>query len=236
MNTAAAETAGNEEAEFLLRSIADLDAEYEAGDISEEDYRSLRDEYTARAARVLRGDEVIVSPATDEATGRPRGGGRGRALLIAAAVVVAAVGAGVVVAASAGERVADEAATGSLPEASTDRIARAQRLVRQGDILDAVKIYDELLIDDPENPVALAERGWLISRVDTSLVDSGLESIDKAIAVDPGYAEAYFYRGMILLQAKQDEAAARASFEQAMASDPPPDLRAFLEDFLADEP
>ncbi|MDQ6616327.1 MAG: hypothetical protein M3083_16690, partial [Actinomycetota bacterium] len=43
-----------QEREFLLRSLADLDAEYEAGDIEEKDYRSLTDDYTARAAAVLR--------------------------------------------------------------------------------------------------------------------------------------------------------------------------------------
>jgi tetratricopeptide (TPR) repeat protein len=95
-----------------------------------------------------------------------------------------------------------------------------------------VKVYDELLDDDPENPVALAERGWLISRVDPSLVDSGLASIEKAIELDPRYAEAHFYRGMILLQSKNDAAAAAQAFETALASDPPPDLKSFLEDAL----
>lgn len=146
-----------------------------------------------------------------------------------AVVVVIAVGAGLLVARSAGERVDGEAASGSIPEASTDRIARAQRLVRDNDIRGAVEVYDQLLKDDPENPVALAELGWLVSRVDDSLVDSGLKRIDKAIELDPGYAEAYFYRGMILLQAKNDPEGAREAFDTALRSDPPPDLRQFLE-------
>ncbi|MGH9078049.1 MAG: hypothetical protein ACRDY0_11485 [Acidimicrobiales bacterium] len=43
-----------EERDFLLRSLHDLEAERAAGDIDELDYRSLRDGYTSRAAAVLR--------------------------------------------------------------------------------------------------------------------------------------------------------------------------------------
>jgi tetratricopeptide (TPR) repeat protein len=216
-----------EQRDFLLRSIEDLDREFEAGDLDEADYRALRDDYTTRAADVLRAMEGTGTPAP--AAPPPR---RLPRVLWVVGVVTLAIGAGWLVATSAGERVAGDAASGSIPEASTDRIARAQRLVREGDVLEAVKVYDELLDDDPENPVALAERGWLISRVDPSLVDSGLASIEKAIELDPRYAEAHFYRGMILLQSKNDAAAAAQAFETALASDPPPDLKSFLEDAL----
>jgi hypothetical protein len=43
-----------EERDFLIRSLKDLDAERDAGDIDEIDYRSLKDDYTARTAAVLR--------------------------------------------------------------------------------------------------------------------------------------------------------------------------------------
>jgi len=43
-----------EERDFLLRSISDLDREWAANDLTETDYRRLRDGYTARAAVVLR--------------------------------------------------------------------------------------------------------------------------------------------------------------------------------------
>lgn len=217
-----------EQRDFLLRSIDDLDREFEAGDLSEDDYRALRDDYTTRAAAVLRAIDGAGTPAPAPAAAERRP----QRVLWVIGIVVLALGAGWLVATSAGERVAGDAASGSIPEASTDRIARAQRLVREGDILEAVKVYDELLDDDPENPVALAERGWLISRVDPSLVDSGLASIEKAIALDPRYAEAHFYRGMILLQSKNDSAGAAQAFETALASDPPPDLKSFLEDAL----
>ncbi|MEO7837244.1 MAG: hypothetical protein ABIS21_06340, partial [Acidimicrobiales bacterium] len=47
-----------EERDFLLRSLQDLEREQEAGDLDEADYRSLRDSYTARAAAVLRAIEA----------------------------------------------------------------------------------------------------------------------------------------------------------------------------------
>src|SRR5437773_2437915 len=43
-----------EQRRFLLQSIRDLDREHAAGDLDEEDYRTLKDDYTARAAAVLR--------------------------------------------------------------------------------------------------------------------------------------------------------------------------------------
>lgn len=48
------ESALQEEREFFLRSLRDLETEYEAGDIDEADYRVLRDDYVSRAADVLR--------------------------------------------------------------------------------------------------------------------------------------------------------------------------------------
>ena len=46
-----------EERRFLLRSLADLEREHDAGDVDEDDYRELRDGYTARAAATLRSIE-----------------------------------------------------------------------------------------------------------------------------------------------------------------------------------
>lgn len=46
-----------EQRDFLLRSITDLDQEHAAGDLEDGDYQSLKDDYTARAAEVLRAIE-----------------------------------------------------------------------------------------------------------------------------------------------------------------------------------
>jgi tetratricopeptide (TPR) repeat protein len=48
-----------EERDFLLRSISDLDRERAANDLTEADYRRLRDGYTVRAADVMRRLEAL---------------------------------------------------------------------------------------------------------------------------------------------------------------------------------
>ena len=47
------------EREFLLRSLADLDAEHAAGELADERYRELHDRYTVQAATVLRALERL---------------------------------------------------------------------------------------------------------------------------------------------------------------------------------
>ena len=43
-----------EQRDFLLRSLRDLETEFAAGDVDDHDYRTLKDDYTVRAAAVLR--------------------------------------------------------------------------------------------------------------------------------------------------------------------------------------
>lgn len=222
-----------DERDFLLQSLRDLEDEHAAGDLDDDDYHALKDEYTAKAAAVLRqleGEVPAVVPAS--AVTGSRAGRRGR---IAAGVVLLGLlsaGAGYGVAQSSGERLSGDQVSGDLPEGSVDRITKANALAAEGEILEAVKVYDDLLEDDPENPVALAQRGWLISRVDLSLVDSGLSSIDRAIAVDPTYPDAHFFRGMILWKAKDDPAQGAEALQRAMDLNPPPDFRSLMQQQL----
>lgn len=222
-----------DERDFLLRSLRDLEDEYAAGDLDDADYRALKDEYTAKAAAVLRQLEHSTSPlsSTDgRPAARPRSkAGRGKVLGGVLALAVVSGGAGYAVAQSSGERLAGDEATGDLPEGSVDRITKANALVAQGEILEAVKVYDDLLEDDPENPVALAQRGWLVSRVDPSLVDAGLASIDRSIEADPTYPDAHFFRAMILWKAKGEPVMAVESFQRALDANPPAEVRGAIE-------
>ena len=43
-----------EEREFLLRSLDDLDREHGTGELTDQEYETLRDDYTRRAAAVVR--------------------------------------------------------------------------------------------------------------------------------------------------------------------------------------
>ncbi|MDQ1365580.1 MAG: hypothetical protein QOE57_1622 [Acidimicrobiaceae bacterium] len=283
-----------QEREFLLRSLADLDAEYEAGDIDDDDYRTLTDDYTVRAATVLRAIEATnatrstkkrgpssgparparsrprttapATAATGPATTAPAKPARGpvtaakgpataatgpataaktpatsgktqrseaaaeSALLSAAlqsrrrwrttAVIIVVLGFGVlaawVVAQSSGSRQPGQTASGNAQITGTtvsggvdQRLVTAADLVNQGKVADALKLYDQVLADDPNQPVALADGGWLQAQAGlagnrSDLVDSGLVRIEKAEGIAPDFADAHFFRGFLLLRAKND--------------------------------
>lgn len=228
-----------EEREFLLRSIRDLDEQFAAGELDAEDYRSLRDRYTARAAEVLRLIEgpvnvAVTAPPLERAASR-RPGWVPAAVGLAIVLVVGVV-AGLLVARSSGERLPGDPASGSIVMSGTDRIARAQQLANRGEIVEALKLYDEVLDEDPENPVALAQRGWLVTRaasVNPQLVDDGLRYIERAIAADPDYPDAHFFRGMVLWRLKGDTAGAAESFQRVLDSRPPPQLAEITRELLA---
>jgi tetratricopeptide (TPR) repeat protein len=203
------------ERDFLLQSIRDLDAERDAGDIDEADYQSLREEYTARAAEVMRALEEPAAANESRAT-------RFSALPWVVGILAFAVLAGLLIASSLGERTVDQPVTGGVTPTTDPRLAEARRLVQDGKAADAVKLYDEILDDRPDQPEALAYRGWLVRLA--GLTDQGLAYIDRAIAADPDYADAHFFRGMILWKDKNDLQNGIAEMRTFLASNPPPDM------------
>lgn len=231
-----------EERDALLARLRSLDDEFAAGEIDETDFTNLREGYLTQAAAILRqldsgddGDAAEPAVAVESATPVPEGDRpvrrKPRGRLVAGVLILAVVagGSGFALASSANDRTGTAQVSGTLPEGSTDRITRAQVLVSEGKVLEAVRVYDDLLKDDPENPVALAQRGWILSRVDPKLVDSGLAGIERAIAIDPQYPEAHFFRGMILWRAKREPALAVESFQRALDAKPPADVVASIE-------
>lgn len=85
----------------------------------------------------------------------------------------------------------------------------AQREANEGRALDALKTYDDLLKSHPEHAAAWANRGWLLQ--EAGLGDQALQSFDRALALNPTLADAYFYKGMTLLRHKHDNAGARVA-------------------------
>src|SRR5438309_10693168 len=92
-----------EERAFLLRSLRDLEHEHDAGDIDETDYETLKDDYTARAADVLRAIDDGRSSLPARRTRRPW-----RVAVIAATVPAAGVVAGGLLGRTSGRRAAGE--------------------------------------------------------------------------------------------------------------------------------
>lgn len=227
-----------EERDFLLTSLRDLDLEREAGDIDELDHARLRDDYTARAAAVLRAidrlavDQHDSSAVTVEET-RTRRDPR-LVALVSAGVLAVAVLAGVLVARSAGERVADRPLTGAVPPtAPLDDLTRARQLFSERNYLDALKLYDKVLKHEPANVEALTYRGWLLFQASpTEFTDRALESLDRAVAADPRFPDAHFFRGWVLRHGKRDAAAAVPEYRTFLATNPPPEFRQRVEQEL----
>ncbi len=93
------------------------------------------------------------------------------------------------------------------------RIGQAVDDVNKGDVAGALQLFDAVLKDDPNQPVALADGGWLQAQAGLAgnrpdLVDAGLVQIVKAEQVDTSFADAHFFRGFLLLRAKNDPAGA----------------------------
>jgi hypothetical protein len=212
-----------EERDFLLRSLADLDLERAAGDIGESDYRSLKAQYTARAADVLRrlssgtngvagGRSFVrdepngVSAAVSSGTIEVRRAWWRKPLGVLITVAVA-LGAGLAVARSAGQRQPGQQITGGLPagqQAKVDSLLAQARQSLGWSPVEALKVFDEILKIDPSQIESLTYRGWLLYQA--GLVDQGLEWLDRAVTADPTYPDARVFRGIARFRGKGDAA------------------------------
>jgi tetratricopeptide (TPR) repeat protein len=180
-----------EQRDFLLRSLADLEREHDAGDVDAADYAALKDDYTARAAMALRSiDQGHARVAADRP---PRG--RGRAAVTIAIVVSVAALAGYLVTQSAGRRGAGETVSGDIRTTIRSKLDDAMVLGEQGDLVKAFDLYAAVLKEQPSNVEALAYRGWFIGRAGD--LDRGAELIGDALTIDGGYGDAKVFLAYI---------------------------------------
>jgi len=222
-----------EQRTFLVRSLDDIERELAAGDLDALDADTLRADYTRRLDDVERAIET--GRATMAAARPPRR--RGRTAVLVGLVAVVALGAGIAVANTAGSRRPGESSTGSIRESSADRLRRAESLLQDGKVVDALKIYDAILEDDPKNVDALVGRGLALVRT-TMATDQpefavdGQRYLEQALAIDPDNPVTHFYLAVALrVQGKDDES--RAAVDAALALDPPAALRQQMEQFRA---
>ncbi len=222
-----------EERDFLLRSLDDLDAEHRAGDLDDADYQALRDDYTVRAATVIRAIEDHRDALAEVRAGRS--GTTTRRLAWIVGVAATAILAGVLLAQAAGERGVGDSLTGSIDESLRDRVLECQQLGQGGaDGLEAsLQCFDEVLDQDPNNVEALTYRGWYVSLVAASARDQGLLDqadqlydvaqtfVERAIDVDPTYPDARAFRAVIA-DRQGDPERACAELAALAALDAPP--------------
>jgi len=227
-----------EQRDFLLGSIDDLDREHDAGDIDEHDYQTLRDDYTVRAAEVLRAiDERRQAFASARSPGST-----GRIVAIVAGVVGFAVVAGLLVANALGGRAPDQTVTGAIRRTPSQDAKRCVDQIRPGsDPRPALQCFQKVLKRDPQNPVALAYQGWTLNL--TVMTTTNLDAaaarqfrldaaafVAKAIKADPQYSDALAFGSIISLQQGKFADAQRA-LEAFDRSSPPADMTALIKQF-----
>jgi len=228
-----------EERDFLLDSLADLEREHDAGDVDDADYESLKDAYTSRAADVLRA--IADRHELIDASRSPRTWGRTLVTLVIVGVL--AMGAGWVVFRNAGTRAPGQGLTGDARQDSANLILQAQSATGQasaalqaGDGAKALKYfesavtaYDRALELSPANAEALTYRGWVLHTIAVNSQSAQAEQLDaqaldylnRAIAVDPTYSDARVFRAILERNAKQF-AAAKADLDAVDMNAIPP--------------
>jgi cytochrome c-type biogenesis protein CcmH/NrfG len=248
----------HEERDFLLKSLDDLEREHEAGSIDEVSYRSLHDDYTARAAAVIRAlrDGVDTRPA------RPRTSWTRRGLVIGG-IVVFAVAAGVALALALGARLPGQTSSGNSPQtrapidgqrerleaavaANPDdlgsRLLLARFLEAENDLPGALEQYDAVTRIDPSNADALAQSGRILYLTATEaapadaapLVDEARARLDQSIALDPELADPRFFRAIVLANEFGDFAGAQADLQRYLLAAPEGTFAAQARQLLAD--
>lgn len=221
-----------DERAFLMQSLDDLELEHQSGGIDDESYAELHDDYTARAAAVIRtlrdGIDVTPPPPT-----RPPGQARRRGLVVAV-VILFALASGLTLALALGARLPGQTSSGNSQAATpttnaagkalAQKIADLQKQVNakpddydlrlqladayasNADLPTAIKQWDAAISIDQSRPEAQALIGRALYLVSEQMADRSAQqkavaeavaAEDKALANDPNYADAYFYRGVI---------------------------------------
>jgi cytochrome c-type biogenesis protein CcmH/NrfG len=249
------------ERDFLLRSLDDLESERDAGNIDDDTYRSLHEDYTARAADVIRSLRDDVEPPEPEA---PRTSRRTKVIVIVCLVAFVGVTAfGLTRAlgsrspgdtitgnsANAGTQ-SDEEALADLQQAAEDapesydaRIAYA-RMLLGSDLAQALREFDAAAQLDPSRPEPPTYIGWINALAARALepgadrdalIARAQESLDQAIGLDPQYQDAYVYRALLHSTVMDDPAGAIPDYQRFLAIAPTDHpMRALVEGALAD--
>jgi tetratricopeptide (TPR) repeat protein len=197
----------------LAIALRDLEAARASGSVDGEDYGRLREDTEARLARVLK---VLDERRSESAAERDGPGVRvrpGPARWVAIALV-GTVALSVALVPSLLRAVTDRAASadaGSAPSLETfqervrlhphdvaARLDLAHRYLDAGLLQRAYEQYYAALRLDADNVEALAHFGILEHLAGRP--ERGISYERRALAIDPGYAEARFFEGVILLK------------------------------------
>lgn len=254
----------NEEKLALYRALKEIEFDYQAGHLSDDDYHALRGRYESRAAQVLKElDRLEASrprakprePArTAPSPGaEPRPWNRKPLTLIAGAILLVIFGvtlglgvarytepdrtvvppgsrlpvpmeAGAPASGTPSGGVGGESPRPVPPETLAGMLRAARESLFEGRYPEAIAAYQAVLKRDPKNVDALTHLALIVAIGGHS--DTALDSLAKALAIDPNYPPAHLYRGQILYEVKQDYRGALRAWEKFVALVPDGEDRA----------
>jgi hypothetical protein len=211
-----------EERRFLLRSLADLDREYEAGDVDEVDYRELKDGYTVRAAATLRSIEGgrAALPARPPPNW-PRRIGTGALLVLLVGVVWWALSA------SSAQRLPGQEISGLDPRDQRQVVLSQARAIQVQQPAAAAALYEQVLAEEPDNVEALTYRGWTLTLSMIGATDTDEITID----VDPTYPDPHCFLGIVQGRFLEQAEASLPYLDRCLELNPPADIRGLVEGF-----
>ncbi len=236
-----------EEKESVYLALRELAFEHDAGHLSDDDYTALRERYEARAAEILaaldrlepRPPEPVVRAERPAAiqpwTRRPVTVALGGLALLAFGVVLGlgvarysesdqpagrampesrppapTFGAG-----SGGPSAANAPKGPVTPEMLRGMLEAARASLYAGRYTEAIAAYQAVLKRDSRNVDALTHLALIVAIGGHTA--PALETLDRALAIDPNYPPALLYRGQVLYENKHDYAGALRSWEKFLA-------------------
>lgn len=218
-----------DEQAFLLDSIRDLEREFEAGDIDEVDFKTLRSGYIARTVAITR---VLNAETSPQEPPRPRWL---RAVLVGVAVLFIGGLSGWFVAAQSGQRLPGQSSSGGI-DSSTSAILSQARATNFSDPVRAIQLYSEVLKLEPDNVEALTYRSWLLALsasgasegVRDKAMATALADLTTATQVDATYADAWCFLGIVSYRFMDNADAAKQPLDRCQASNPPHEVAGFV--------
>ena len=223
---------------FLLQSLRDLDAEFKAGDLDLDDYNSLRSDYVARTAQVLK--ELESPEPTSSIHENTKSTKRARQTVITLLLVlIVATGTGWLVAKQSGQRLSGQSLSGGIEDSTASLLSRA-RATNFVDPQAAIELYSQVLGLDPDNVEALTYRAWLLaliargagSEIKQLAFLSASSDLERAIKIDANYPDAHCFLGIILFRLAGDAIGSREQLTICESQNPPAEVKSFVESII----
>ena len=164
-----------------------------------------------------------------------------RRVVVVAGIVVVAAGAGWLVAASSGQRLPGQSSSGGIEDSTASLLSQARQL-NFSDPQKSVELYSQVLEVNPDNVEALTYRAWMVALVARDAADdvklvavaTALDGLERAIAIDPTYADAHCFMGIVKFRFAGDAQGAKDALEVCEANNPPAEVAGFVESIRAE--